>query len=36
MEDNNNSKLVLINLNGMVIKCKKEDIPNILSSNRDD
>lgn len=40
MEDNKEKiidDLVLITLNnGLVIKCKKEDIPSILSSNRED
>lgn len=40
MEDNKEKiidDLVLITLNnGFIVKCKKEDIPSILSSNRED
>ena len=40
MEEDNKKiidDLVLITLNnGFIVKCKKEDIPSILSSNRED
>lgn len=40
MEDNKekivNDNILIMLDNGIVIKCKKEDIPSILSSNRED
>jgi len=38
MEDNNSKEIysiIMLN-NGLVIKCKKEDIPSIMENNKED